>query len=183
MKRTLGRFFPGIILLALVSILSPTDAYASIIAKASNSMAQSITSVTFKVAPEAISGPGLPPPTSNTTGLVTWNAVANGSDFYAFFKNTGTINVNGFSWIITQTVVGNGTYSLDYCPLGLTYNSPTQCSDLTIPTLMGTSGTGPALTVGQWRPIHISIKKSGNTFTVGSSVSRSDIRAGTNTVG
>ena len=176
MKRTLGKFFPGIILLALVSILSPTDAYASVIAKTSNSTAQTITSVTFKVAPEATTN-------GTSTGLITWASSVNNTDFFAYYVNTGTVNTTAFSWTVAQTVVGAGSFTLDYCPINTTYSSPTLCSDSSAPTTMSLTGTGPALTVGQWRPIHMNIVKKSNTFTVASTVSRSQIRAATNTVG
>lgn len=174
MKRTLGKFFPGVVLIALVSIFTPTTVYASVTAKASNSSAQSITSVTFKVAPETT--------TSGTaTGIITWTAGANNANFFAYYVNTGTVNDNAFSWTVTHTV-GTGGFTLDFCPIGTTYSSATLCSDSSTPTSMALTGTGPALTVGQWRPIHIKISKKNDVFTAASSVSGSQIRAGTNTV-
>jgi len=174
MKRTLGRYFPGAILLALVSILSPTNAYASVISKASNSTAQSITSVTFKVTPETTTN-------GSAAGTVTLTAATPNSDTFAYFVNTGTVNVKAFSWTITHSV-GTGTFTLDACPVNTTYSLPT-CSDGSTPITLATSGTGPALTVGQWRPIHILIKTKTDAFTVASTVSGSQIRTGTNTVG
>ena len=174
MKRTLGRYFPGTVFLALVSILSPTNAYASVIAKASNSTAQSILSATFKVAPEVLSG-------DQTTGPLTLSSGVNGTDYYRFFKNIGTVDVKTFSWNITQTVA-TGSYTLDVCPVGQTFSTATSCSNSTFPTPLALSGiTGPALTVGQWQPIHLNISKKSDVFTVSSSVSGAQIRIGTNT--
>ena len=174
MKRTLGKYFPGVILLALVSIFTPTTVYASVTSKASNSTAQSITSVTFKVAPEAT--------TSGTaTGIITWTAGAANANFFSYYVNTGTVNVAAFSWTVTQTV-GTGGFTLDFCPIGTTYSSATLCSDSSTPTTMALTGTGPALTIGQWRPIHIKITKKSDAFTAASTVSGAQIRAGTNTV-
>ena len=173
MKRVLGRYFPGAILLALVSILSPSNAYAGVIAKASNSPTQSISTVTFKVAPETTTN-------GSATGIVTLTAAANNSDTFAFFVNTGTVNVKAFSWTITQTI-GVGTFTLDACPVNTTFSTATLCSDSSAPTTITLTGTGPALTIGQWRPIHIFIKTKNNAFSVASTVSGSQVRNGTNT--
>ncbi len=174
MKRTLGKYFPGVVLIALMSIFTPTTVYASVTAKASNSTAQSITSVTFKVAPEATTG-------GTATGIITWTAAANNANFYAYYVNTGTVNDTAFSWTVTHSV-GTGTFTLNYCPVNTTFSSPTLCSNSSTPTTMPLTGTGPALTVGEWRPIHIKITKKNDAFTVASTVSGSQIRAGTNTV-
>ena len=173
MKRTLGKFFPGVILLALVSILSPTNAYASVIGTASNSTAQSISTVTFKVAPQTTTG-------GSATGTVTLTAAAPNSDTFAFYKNTGTVNVTAFSWTITRAT-GTGIFTLDACPVNTTFATPTSCSDTSTPTTIPSTGTGPALTQGQWRPIHIFIKTKTDAFTVASTVSGSQVRTGTNT--
>ena len=176
MKRTLGKFFPGTILVALVSIFTPTTAFASVTATAPNTTPQSITSATFKVAPETTTG-------GTATGIITRTAPLGNDEFFLYYVNTGTINDTAFNWTVTQTIATGG-FTLDFCPINKTYSSPTLCSDNSIPTSMALTGTnGPALTVGQWRPIHIKIKKSGDTFTFASSVSAaSQIRAGTNTV-
>ena len=173
MRRTLGKFFPGAILFALVSILSPTNAYASVIAKASNSTAQSITSAIFSVAPESTTG-------GTAAGTVPLTAATPNSDTFAFYKNTGTVNVTAFTWTITHST-GTGIFTLDACPVNTTFTSATACSDLSTPTTIALTGTGPALTQGQWRPIHIFIKTKNDVFTVASTVSTSQIRAGTNT--
>ena len=176
MKRTLGKYFPGVVLIALVSIFTPTAAFASATAKASNSTVQSFKSAIFSVAPEATTG-------GTATGIITRTAPLNTDEFFFYYVNTGTINDTAFNWTVTQTIATGG-FTLDFCPINKTYSSPTLCSDNSIPTSMALTGTnGPALTVGQWRPIHIKIKKSGDTFTFASSVSAaSQIRAGTNTV-
>lgn len=174
MKRTLGKFFPGVVLIALVSIFTPTTVYASVTAKASNSTAQSITSVTFKVAPETT--------TSGTaTGIITWTAGANNANFFAYYVNTGTVDDAAFSWTVTQTV-GGGGHTLNSCPVNTTFSTATLCSDSSTPTTMALTGTGPALAVGEWLPIHIKINSKNNAFTAASTVSGSQIRAGTNTV-
>ena len=173
MKTTLGKFFPGAILLALVSILSPTNAYASVIGTASNSTAHSITTVTFKVAPQITTG-------GTATGTVTLTAATPNSDTFAFYKNTGTVNVTAFSWTITHST-GTGIFTLDTCPVNTTFSTPTTCSDASAPVTIPLTGTGPALTQGEWRPIHIFIKSKNDAFTVASSVSGSQVRTGTNT--
>lgn len=178
MKRTLGRYFPGTILLALVSILSPTSAYASIIAKASNSTAQSITSAAWKVAPEILS-------TDSTTGIQSWTSTSKNQYLTGFYKNIGSLDVTGFSWSIIQTVVsGSGAYTLTSCRVNQPFNTTTGlCADGFAPSPLGLSGTnGPALTQGSVWPIQIKLTKSGNTFTYASSVSTANIRGGTNTV-
>jgi len=185
MKRTLGKFFPGAILLALVSILSPTTAYASVTATAPNSTAQSILSGTFKVAPQTAAPTTqiCPLPAVATTGVKTIPTGSNGLDFYYCYLNTGTLALTGFTRTITL-VGGNGNNStFDSCPVGKTYNNSTQCSDFTIPTTLSLTGTGPALSVGEWLPIHIFVSKSTATYTISSKVSNSQIRSATNTVG
>jgi hypothetical protein len=172
MKRTLGRFFPGVILLALVSILSPTNAYASVIAS-SGSPTQSITSVTFKVAPETTTG-GI------ATGTISFTAGANNAVTRFFYVNTGTVNILSFTRTITQTVAAGG-FTLNACPVNTTFSSNTTCSDASTPTTITLTGTGPALTVGQWSPIQLIVTKKNDAFTFASTVSGSQIRAGTNT--
>ena len=174
MKRTLGNFFPGVVLIALISIFTPTTVYASVKASASNSIAQSITSVMFKIAPETTTG-------GTATGIVTLTGVGANSNMYMYYVNTGTVNDTAVSWTVVHTV-GVGGYTLNYCPVNTTFNTATQCSDLSAPVVMALTGTGPALTVGQWRPVHIKINTNGNAFTFASTVSGSQIRAGTNTV-
>ncbi len=174
MKRTLGKYSPGVILLALLTLLLPTTVYASVTAKASNSSAESFTTVIFSVAPESTTN-------GSATGVITWTAPANNSNFFAYFVNTGTISVTAFSSTITN-VSGNAGNTLDSCPIGTTYSTATLCSDSSTPTTLALIATGPALTVGQWLPIHIKINKIGAVFSAGSTVSRSQIRAGTNTV-
>lgn len=183
MKRTLGRYFPGAILLALVSILSPTSAYASVIAKVSNSTTHSVTSGTFKVAPQTAAQTTqiCPLPAVATTGVKTIPTGSNGLDFFYCYLNTGTLALAGFTRTITL-VAGNGTGStFDSCPVGKTYNNSTQCSDLSTPITLSLTGTGPALLVGQWLPIHIFVSKSTATYTVSSTVTNSQIRTATNT--
>lgn len=175
MKRTFGKFFPGVVLIALVSIFTPTTVFASVTAGASNSTAQSVKSAIFSVAPEATTG-------GTATGIITRTAAAANAEFFLYYVNTGNVDVTTFNWTVTQTITTGG-FTLDFCPINKTYSSPTLCSDNSTPTIMALTGTnGPALTVGQWRPIHIKIKKSGDQFTFASSVSTAQIRAGTNTV-
>ena len=174
MKRTLGNFFPGVLLIALLSIFTSTTVYASVTAKASNSTAQSITSVKFKIAPETTTG-------GTASGIITLTGVGANSDNYMYYVNTGTVNDTAFSWTVVHTV-GFGGYTLNYCPVNTTFSTATRCSDASTPVVMALTGTGPALTIGQWRPVHIKINTSGNAFTFASTVSGSQIRAGTNTV-
>ena len=174
MKRTLGNFFPGVLLIALLSIFTSTTVYASVTAKASNSTAQSITSVKFKIAPETTTG-------GTAAGSITLTGSGPNSNMYMYYVNTGTVNDTAFSWTVARGV-GVGTYTLNYCPVNTTFSTATQCSDLSVPTTMALTGTGPALTVGQWRPVHIKITTNGNSFIFTSTVSGSQIRAGTNTV-
>ena len=173
MKRVLGRYFPGAILLALVSILSPTNAYASVIARAPNSTAQSITSVTFKVAPEATTG-------GTATGTISFTAGSKNAVTRFFYVNTGTVNILSFTRTITQTVAVGG-FTLNACPINTTYSTNTTCSDGSTPTTITLTGTGPALTVGQWNPIQLIVAKASDAFTFASTVSGSQIRAGSNT--
>lgn len=174
MKRTLGGLFPGVVLLALLSVLIPTTVYASSTAKASNGTAQSFQTVIFSVAPETTTN-------GSATGIITWTAPANNTDFYAYYVNTGTIAVNAFTWTVAHVSGGAGN-TLNYCPIGTTFTLPNKCSDNSTPTAMAASGTGPALAVGQWRPIHFKINSNGAVFTAASTVSRSQIRLATNTV-
>ena len=174
MKRTLGKYFPGIVLVALIAILSPTNAYASTISRALNTTAQSFSTVNFKVAPELTTN-------GSGTGIQTFTSGSNGVNYYFYYVNTGTVNVNSFTWTIIQTF-GANPYTLNACPINTTFNSPAQCSDLSAPTTIALTGTGPALTLGQWRPIHLLINKKNDIFTAASTVSSSQIRAATNTV-
>ena len=181
MKRTLGRFFPGAILLALVSILSPTNAYAGVLAKASNSTAQSISTVTFKVAPgtfPAFANTGITQNIPNTA--ITLSATSNNFDGYAFFNNTGTIAVTSFSWTFLRTA-GNGVDSFDYCPVNNTFISATNCTNSFLPSTMALTGVQFAVPAGQLVAIHFNFKKSTDVYTMSSTVSRSQIRSGTNT--
>jgi len=183
MKRTLGRFFPGAILLALVSILSPTNAYASVIAKASNSSAQSIKTVTFQVAPELTT-------TGSATTFTPFSSTSNGVSHDAYFVNFGTVDVKAFTWTFNQTA-GTSPATLYACPINIIFKpSVLQCSDSSTPTTIATTsvgpavltGTGPALKIGEYYPIRLLINKKNDTFTVSSTVSGSQIRNATNTV-
>ena len=174
MKSTLGKYFSGVTLIALIAIFTPTAAFASATAKASNPSAHSISSVTFKVAPENTTG-------GTASGLLTWTANST-TDIYFYYVNTGTIQVNSFNWTITRTV-GSGGFTITKCPINTTFSTATRCSDSSTPTSMTATGTtGPTLTPGQWLPVYINITSKTDTFTGASTVSRSQIRAGTNTV-
>ena len=178
MKRTLGKYFPGVVLIALVSIFTPTTAFASVTAAAPNTTPQSITSATFKVAPEAsISG-------STTTAYLTPTTTSNSQIIKVYFVNFGTININAFDYS-TALASGSGSYTLTQCPVNQTFTTPTTCSS-GVTNSLASSGTGPALTVGQWVPIEITIAKKTSAVTVSSTVSSTvsnyQIRAGTKTV-
>lgn len=67
----------GVVLIALVSTFTPTTVYVSLTARAANSTAQAMTSVTFKVDPESTAG-------GVATGIITWTAPANISNFLTF---------------------------------------------------------------------------------------------------
>lgn len=156
----------------LLASITPAD--ANLGAQTSNGTAQSLSTVTFKVAPEATTN-------GTATGIITWTAGAANANFYAYYVNTGTVNDAAFSWTVTRTV-GTNSYTLDYCPTDTTFSSATLCSDSSTPTTMALTGTGPALAVGQWMPIHIKISKKNDAFTVAATVSASQIRTATNTV-
>jgi len=112
MKRTLGRYFPGAILLALVSILSPTTAYASVTAKVSNTTAQSITSGTFQVAAEGT-------PSGTVTGQLSLPSVDKTTGVLMYLVNFGSINSASETITPSPTTPSNKPYALDYCLISL----------------------------------------------------------------
>ena len=108
MKRTLGKYFPGIVLIALVSIFTPTAAFASATAKASNSTAQSITSGTFRVAAEGA-------PTGTVTAQLPLGSVDKNTGVLMYLVNFGTIKSMSETITPSPTPVSNKPYTLDYC--------------------------------------------------------------------
>lgn len=108
MKRTLGRYFPGAILLALVSILSPTNAYASVISKASNSTAQSVQTGTFQVAAESA-------PNGTVTGQRPLGSVDKSTGVLMYLVNFGTIKSASETITPSPSTTTNKPYTLDYC--------------------------------------------------------------------
>ena len=161
------------LLFLVTSSMSPAGANLS--AKAFNISATSLKTGIFAVAPETTT-------TGTATAIISLTSTTtNNVDYSEYYVNTGNINVATFTYTVTHTV-GTGAYVLDACPVGKTYTSPTVCSDASTPIVIPLTGTGPALTPGQWYPIHLHINRKNDVFTVASSVSQSQIRAAVNTV-
>jgi len=175
--RVTKKVIATLLCLPFLIALSIAPAGANLSAKTNNTPAMSWKTGIFSVAPETSTNVAIA-----TTGVKSIPAGSGGLDFFFYYLNTGTIDISAFTRTITLTA-GNGNGSLvNSCPVGTTYNTPTQCSNLSAPTTITLTGTGPALSVGQWQPIHIFVNKNTAAYTIASKVTSSQLRAPVNSV-
>lgn len=175
--RVIEKVIATLLCLPFLLIISITPADANLSANTNNTTAMSWKTGIFSVAPETSTNIAVA-----TTGIKSIPAGSGGLDFFFYYLNTGTINISAFTRTITLTA-GNATGStFDSCPIGKTYNNPTQCSDFSAPTTITLTGTGPALSAGQWQPIHIFVNKNTAAYTIASNVTSSQLRAPVNSV-
>lgn len=175
--RATKKVIATLLCLPILIALSITPADANLNTKANNTTAMSWTTGIFSVAPETSTNIAVA-----TTGIKSIPAGSGGIDFFFYYLNKGTINISAFTRTITLTA-GNGNGSIfDSCPIGKTYNTPTQCSDFSAPTTISLTGTGPVLSAGQWQPIHIFVSKNTAAYTIASKVTSSQLRTPVNSV-
>ena len=162
----------GAISLAPTLLLSATAANN---ARTNNVSAESVGTVTFKIYPSATAG-------GAATGAAITLANVNGAQF-AFIKNSGTINTQKFTNIVTWT--SGSTTTLKNCPLNTTFTSATLCSNSTTPVTIATGSlSGAALVVtftipsGSYLPISVT-PSAKDTPTISTSVSSTQIRTAT----
>ena len=156
---------PAIRFTVIITALLATSgvAFAGLSAKTTGTLF--INTGKYSVAPE-----GTTSGTSN--GALVWSSVASGSNLYFYYRNTGDFPIAAFSWSITRTS-GTGSFTVYKCPINTTFTSSTLCSDSSTPTSMNKTGTGPALTPGQWLPVLIRTTVASSSYSASSTISSS----------